>query len=633
MTSKGNATSFAATVFDYIIVGGGTAGLTIAARLTENPSVTVGVLEAGLDRTEDPKVLTPGFAPSMWGDPEYDWVFKTVPQIHGNNRIVAHPRGKQLGGSSAINFDVWTHASQQDINDWGKLGNKGWSWDELFPYFLKSETYNAPPLKTSEQIDTTFIVPSFHGEAGPVQDSFPPFYDNFYKAWEPTYTNLGLGPTGDPKGGIAIGAYAILLTIEPKNASRSFAGTAYYKPNAARKNLQVLTGALVTKVMFAPAKEPLIATGVSFTVDGGSYTVSASKEIILCAGAFQSPQLLELSGIGNAELLESKRIEVLYNNPNVGENLQDHVYVPLGFEAASGEATFESLRDQAVLAETIAEYTINHTGPLAAGTSNAYVSLSQILDALGKGEQSVCRGTSTYFAFPAHISSGPIPQGLLDAATSSTTSDQLQQSQIILQKLLDPTEASTQEIFLPGGLAPEFVSNASALFTPDPTTYPGNYFSMLAVLEHPFSHGSVHITSSDPTVHPAVDPNYFSHPLDLFVISQAVLHIQQVARTEPLSMHLKDSGYVFQPGFYELNDANVEAFVKNTFTSEYHPMGTCAMGLRDQGGVVDERMLVHGTSNLRVVDASVFPLQVKGNLVSLVYAVAERAADFIKAEQ
>ncbi len=216
---------------------------------------------------------------------------------------------------------------------------------------------------------------------------------------------------------------------------------------------------------------------------------------------------------------------------------------------------------------------------------------------------------------------------------SSTTPDQSQQPQLVLQKLLDPTEASTQEVFLPGGLAPQFVSNASSLFTPDPTTYPGNYFSMLAVLEHPFSRGSVHIVSSDPTVYPSVDPNYFSHPLDLFVISQAMLHVQQVARTEPLSTHLKDGGSVFQPGFYELNEGNVEAFVKNTFTSEYHPMGTCAMGLRDQGGVVDEMMLVHGTSNLRVVDASVFPLLVRGNLASLVYAVAERAADFIKAEE
>ena len=176
------------------------------------------------------------------------------------------------------------------------------------------------------------------------------------------------------------------LLLSQRMHSRSFAGTAYYKPNAARKNLQVLTGALVTKVILSPANEPLIATGVTFTVDGENYTVSASREIILCAGAFQSPQLLELSGIGNAELLKSKGIEVLYDNPNVGENLQDHVYVPVGFEAASGEATFESLRNQTVLAEAVAEYTINHTGPLAAGTSNTYVSFSQTLDALGKGE-------------------------------------------------------------------------------------------------------------------------------------------------------------------------------------------------------------------------------------------------------
>ena len=195
---------------------------------------------------------------------------------------------------------------------------------------------------------------------------------------------------------------------------------------------------------------------------------------------------------------------------------------------------------------------------------------------------------------------------------SSTTPDQLQQSQLVLQKLLDNTEASTQEIFLPGGIAPQFVNNASALFTPDPTTYPGNYFTMLAVLEHPFSRGSVHIVSSDPSVYPSIDPNYFSHPLDLFVISQATLHVQQVARTEPLSMHLKDRGSVFQPGYYELNEDNVEAFVKNNFSCVYHPMGTCAMGLRDRCGVVDEKMLVHGTGNLRVVDASIFPLQVKG---------------------
>ncbi len=623
--------SFAATYFDYVLIGGGTAGLTLAARLTEDSGITVGVIEAGLDRTDDPKVLTPGFTPTMWNDPDYDWIFDTVPQTHGNNRVVNHPRGKQLGGSSAINFNYWTHASQQDIDDWGQLGNPGWSWDELFPYFLKSENYNAPPASVSAQVDTTFIKPSLHGENGPVQNSFPPFYDNFYKAWEPTYKNLGLGPTGDPKGGIAIGAYTTLLTIDAKNASRSYAGNAYYKPNAARPNLKILTDAFATKIVFDTSKTPLVATGVTFTVSGETYTASAHREIIVCAGTFQSPHLLELSGIGNPSLLKEVGIDVLYDNENVGENLQDHILLPLAFEAAPGEATFESLRNETLFTDALAEYTTNHTGPLAAGTCNSYVSFSQILAALNKGQpprsqQPAYRHKETN---PTNQSPGPIPHSLLHPPSHPTS----KKHTLTIQKLLSPTEASLQEVYLPGGTTPQHADNASLLFAPDPTLYPSNYFSLLAVLEHPLSHGSVHLTSASPTTYPTIDPAYLSHPLDLLVISHALLHLQQVARTPPLSTHLKDAGYAFQPGFYELTEDNVEAFVRNSFSSEYHPIGTCAMGPREDGGVVDERMVVHGTRNLRVVDASVFPLQVRGNLASLVYAVAERAADFIKADR
>ena len=140
----------------------------------------------------------------------------------------------------------------------------------------------------------------------------------------------------------------------------------------------------------------------------------------------------------------------------------------------------------------------------------------------------------------------------------------------------------------------------------------------------------MHITSSDPTVYPAIDPNYLSHPFDLYIIGQSLLHLQQVARTAPLSTHLEDGGHAFQEGFYELTESNVEEFVRKSFSSEYHPIGTCAMGPEGEGGVVDERFRVHATRGLRVVDASVFPLQVRGNLASLVYAVAERAADFVK---
>jgi len=222
-----------------------------------------------------------------------------------------------------------------------------------------------------------------------------------------------------------------------------------------------------------------------------------------------------------------------------------------------------------------------------------------------------------------------IPQSQLQSINPS----QSQKDALTLRKLLSPTEASLQEVYLPGAFAPEFGSNASALFTPSPTTYPGNYFSLLSVLEHPFSRGSVHITSSDPTVYPAIDPNYLANPLDLYVIAQDLLHLQQVARTPPLSTHLLDGGHAFQEGFYELDESNVEAFVRKSFSSEYHPVGTCAMGPREEGGVVDERLRVHGVRGLRVVDTSVFPLLVRGNLASLVYAVAERAADFVKGDQ
>ena len=348
--------------------------------------MVVGVIEAGLDRTDDPLVLTPGFAASMWDNPDYSWPFKSVPQAQGNGRIIDQPRGKQLGGSSAINFNFWTHASQQDIDDWGALGNPGWSWNELFPYFLKSENYHAPPAAVSEQIDTTFINPALHGKGGPVQNSFPPFYDDFYRAWEPTYKALGLGPTGDPKGGLAIGAYSTLLTIEPQNASRSYAANAYYKPNAHRSNLKVLTGALATKILFKARTKPLVATGLSYIVDGSSYSAFAKREVILSAGTFQSPHLLELSGIGRRSLLEPLGIKVLHENPNVGENLQDHILLPLAFETAPGEPTFESLRNETVFNEALAEYTNNHTGPLAAGTTNSYVSYAQILEALGKSK-------------------------------------------------------------------------------------------------------------------------------------------------------------------------------------------------------------------------------------------------------
>lgn len=314
--------AFAAIQFDYLIVGGGTAGLTVATRLSENADHTIGVIEAGGDQTEDPLILTPGLATSAANNPLYDWSFETTHQVHANGRAIGHPRGRQLGGSSAINYLYWTHASQLDIDDWGKLGNKGWSWNELQPYYLKSESYNPPTAEISSQIDTTYIEPSVHGTSGPLQSTFPPFFDDFFTSWVPTYESVGLGPTSDPRDGLGIGGYSTIVSAAAQNASRSYSANAYWKPNRGRPNLHVLVKAHATKIVFDPQAKPLRATGVTFIADNETYTAQARGEVIASAGTFQSPQLLELSGIGRSELLKRLDIGVLLENAKVGENMQ-----------------------------------------------------------------------------------------------------------------------------------------------------------------------------------------------------------------------------------------------------------------------------------------------------------------------
>ncbi|MCJ1269005.1 hypothetical protein MMC22_008893 [Lobaria immixta] len=611
---------FVATSFDYLVAGGGTAGLTLAARLTEDPKVTVGVIEAGLDRSTDPKVLTPGLATSLWDDPDYDWLFKTTPQTHGNNRVVAHPRGKILGGSSGVNLNLWTHASQKDINDWGKLGNKGWSWDTIFPYFAKSEKYIPHTAQEGLENEASYIDPTIHGKNGPIKNSFSPFQGNFNAAWDPTFETLGIRLNGDPKDGLALGAYHNLLSYDPINASRSFSANAYYSPHAKRPNLKILTDALVNKIIFASVTDygtSLVATGLSFTARGKKYAVNASREVIISAGTFQSPQLLELSGIGNKSLLDAHGIKVLLENPNVGQNLQDHLLIPLGFQAADGEFTTEAFRDPKVFTAALETYHVNHTGPLTAASPSALLSYAQILTSSQRG---------------------PVPGRKLTASNTASksggedTPGLSEQYDLVLRKLLDPNEASAQELFFTGGENPQFGDNISLLFQTDPVTTPDSYFTMFGILEHPFSRGSVHITSPDPTVASAIDPNYLSHPLDIVVTSSIALHLQTVAQTQPLASHLKNGGTVYQPGYQRLTEQNVAEQVRDTFSSEYHPIGTCAMQPAHKGGVVDERLRVYGTKNVRIVDASIFPLQVQANLQTLVYAVAERAADFIKAD-
>ena len=356
-----------------------------------------------------------------------------------------------------------------------------------------------------------------------------------------------------------------------------------------------MTEALVEQVSLIRKNRPakLVADGVKFRTKGKSYIVKAKKEIILSAGTFGSPKILELSGIGSPKILKKIGIKVLYPNENVGENLQDHMLVPLGFEVADGQVTAEALRDVKIFNDALAQYIQNRTGPLSTGLcSSALLSYEQIL--LEPLKKKIPKGLDEVLAFSRRAGHPGLAH----------------QYELTREKLLDPTEAVAQHIFTASGFTPSLGDNPRAYFG---TTSPGSYFTLLGVLEHQFSRGSVHINSSNPFSYPRIDPNYLGAKVDLELFADIMLHLQTIARAEPLASLLKKKGHVFQPGYFELNESNVRAHIKNTQNSEYHPCGTCSMSPRGKGGVVNERLRVYGTSNLRVVDASIFPLQVRAN--------------------
>lgn len=600
--------------FDYIIIGGGTAGLTVAARLSEDANTSVLVLEAGEDRSEDINVLAPGLLTSLYANSQYDWDYHTVPQTNANDHILAHPRGKQLGGSSAINFLWWTHASQQDIDNWGLLGNRNWSWDALDPFFKKSEKYIQPSAETIAALDTSYIDTDLHGSTGPVSTTFADIQLPFDEAWPRTYEKLGLSVTSDPRDGLALGGYTNLLNFDLGTRSRAYAATTYLKDANPRSNFQVVTGAHVQRILLDTSCDTPKAIGVEYLVNGTMIVVDARNEVILSAGAFGSPQLLELSGIGNPKVLRKNSITPVVSNANVGENLQDHAYVPLGFEARPGIFTLDDFANETIFNEAYEQYIGNRSGLLATiSAMSALLSLEQI-------------GAQHYPGLNASIEQHCFPKldGRIDRRKSDTKAKSLQQS-ILCSDLKH--EAVVQEFATPGGMSPQLSNDSAKVFL---SSVPGNFLTITAVLQHPFSRGSVHISSRNASQYPMIDPRYLSHPLDIKILAAAALHSQKVVQTKPLSDLLNDDGKAFQPGYYNLTTDNAEAWVRDNLQSEFHPCGTCAMLPGKDGGVVDDRFRVYGVDGLRVVDASVFPLIPRANLQSLVYAVAERAAVFIK---
>ncbi|KAL2833853.1 hypothetical protein BDW59DRAFT_64599 [Aspergillus cavernicola] len=296
---------------DYLIVGGGTAGLVLASRLSEDLDVRVVVLESGPDRTTDARVQNPLARTTLDGS-DLDWKTKTVPQPGLNGRTTDHPAGKVLGGSSAINGLVLTPPSPAGIDAWAKLGNSRWNWDSFRPYLQKP-----------------FTVAGESGE-GPIKTTSPALVDGennpLIQAWNDAHAEDGYEPTkgflGEEK---TIGVRPFLATIDPVSGNRSSADSTYGTIAASRPNVTIVTEATVRRILFTSEEGILTATGVEVVWNGATATVEATKEVLLAAGAFHTPKVLELSGVGDKNRLSGLGIPVILDQPGVGGNLQNHI--------------------------------------------------------------------------------------------------------------------------------------------------------------------------------------------------------------------------------------------------------------------------------------------------------------------
>ncbi|KAI0544608.1 oxidoreductase [Xylaria curta] len=597
--------------FDFIIAGGGTAGIALASRLSEVAHQKVLVLEAGLDHSDDPRVKTPAFYSTLFGT-DADWGFRTTTQQKLNGRSISLSQGKALGGSSVINAHVWAPPTKEVLEAWAELGNPGWDWDTMGPYYTKTFTLPQTLEELQKPLGVNGWSPDNINTNGPVQLSYPGTQTHpIREAWAETFKGMGYSLMANHQ--VSVGAFSNLASIDPVKRERNHAAKAYYSPVRDRQNLHVVLDAHVEKIIFANDHPQPRAISVQYRHEGKVKLAQAHKEIIISTGALQSPKLLELSGIGNANILKQCNIEVIKDLPGVGENFQDHLVCDIGFAVANEMETMDGLvrQDPAVLEEAMTKFTQHHDGLLTSGgiKTFAYLPLAECLSGAGREELIKLLEDNRPRASPT-----------LENARAR------KYYEIVKKTLLSPHRPSG--VYLTA-IGQNPIASDPSTGKPSPPQ-PGKHLTIAAILAQPLSRGTVHITSNDSAEAPEVDPKYLSNPLDREVFARHIKYIESIASSAPLSDMLKKPLERNSP-LAHITDLNAALrYMESRAISMWHPAGTCAMLPENLGGVVDASLRVHGVNGLRVVDASVVPLLPPGNLQSTVYAIAERAADIIK---
>lgn len=350
--------------FDFIVVGAGSAGSTLAGRLSEDPNTRVLLLEAGPPDSSIWIHLPIGYGKTMW-DSKVNWRFETEPDPGMNGRKIYWPRGKTLGGSSSINGLIYIRGQREDYDHWAALGNEGWSYDECLPYFKRAE---GNQRGSSE----------FHGGDGPLKISDIGAKHELIEAFIAGAGEVGVPRTEDFNGARQEGAGYYQLTTH--KGWRCSAAKAYLKPARQRPNLQVRTGAHVTGLMFDGRR----VVGVRYLLNGVPMAARCSAEVLLSAGALLTPQLLQLSGIGPPDLLQRLGIPVVHALPGVGENLQDHLQVRLYYECTKPITTNDELNSWFGQMKIGLQWLFTRSGPLAIGINQGGCFMHALKDAQGR---------------------------------------------------------------------------------------------------------------------------------------------------------------------------------------------------------------------------------------------------------
>jgi choline dehydrogenase len=527
------------TRYTYVIVGAGAAGCVLANRLSADPATKVLLLEAGAKDRHPLLKIPAGFAKLM--GTSANWIFDTAPQKYLDGRSMFLPQGKVLGGSTSVNAMLYVRGNRLDYDEWADLGCTGWSYEEVLPYF-----------KVHERNER--LADEFHGIDGELNVADQVQTNPMSKAFVRAAQEAGIKRTDDPNGASQEGVFFHQVT--QRDARRESASTAFLRPIRNRPNLTVVTGANVERVVVSDGR----ATGVRYTVKDKELTAHADREVIVSAGAINSPRLLLLSGIGPADELKAIGVDVVHDLPGVGKNLRDQLEVYITREAArpitySGEDRWDRAFRHAV------EYGLYRTGP----------------------------ATATITEAGAFVYSSP-----------------------------DVRSPDIQLHFLPAYVVwKDGAHNAERI--------PGHGVTLLACNVRPTSSGAVTLTSPDPKQPPVVDPNYVANDEDMDVAVEGFKVMRKVFEAPAFKDLLKEEKL---PGPGVQTDEEIRAFIRTWGKTDYHPVGTCKMGI-DELAVVDPELRVRGLQGLRVIDSSIMPTIISGNTQAPSMMIGEKGAALV----